>query len=127
VEAFVVNWPWERKTEAAPKGPSRPAAGERYEGPVTYTTDPLIGRAGYYALDDVKTDKGGENLHQIKEPHVMLTWVDEAPGDDEDGSGHFIVADPDKPYFVQLPPHLDENLVPIESDVQATSGVRIGG
>jgi hypothetical protein len=104
-------------------GSSRPAAGERYDGPLTYTTDPQIGRPGYYALDEVTAHKEGENTHSIKEPHVMLTWVDEAPEDPNDGSGHFIISDMEKPYYSHLPPHLDENLVPLAAIVQGTSKV----
>jgi len=56
-----------------------------------------------------------------------LTWVDDASHDEEDGSGHFIVADPDQPYYSHLPAHVDSNLVELEAKVKGTSAVTAGG
>lgn len=93
--------------------------GSTWNGPAAYSTDPHIGRPGYYAL----TEDGQE----ILEPHVMLTYVDEAPGNDEDGSGHYEVADLDKPYFSHQPMNLNPNVVPLEARATTTSDVAVGG
>lgn len=89
-----------------------------YKGPLTWTTDPEIGRPGYYALE--------EDGRTLMDPHVLLTWVDQAPGDAEDGSGYFYVADPDRPYFTHHPPHVDENFVELSAEAEGTGGVDIG-
>jgi hypothetical protein len=99
--------------------PAEHEPGSVWEGPATYTTDPHIGRAGYYALTDDGTT--------ILEPHVMLTYVDEAPRDEEDGSGHYEVADPNEPYFSHCPMALNPNVVPLEAQATTTSSVSVGG
>jgi len=97
----------------------RTMVGNPWEGYACYSTDPQIGRPGYYALeDDGKT---------IREPHVMLTWVDEAPGDDDDGSGHYEVANMDVAYHIQLPPSLNPNTVDLEATVVTKSELSAGG
>jgi hypothetical protein len=115
------------------KRSSRPAAGSTYEGPVTYTTDPQIGgQPGYYALAEPQTfdheDGTTTNLHPILEPPLRLTWIDDAPHDEEDGSGHFVVAADDEPYYSHMPSHIamQRNLVQLEATVRGTSGVSAG-
>lgn len=94
------------------------AWGQKWEGLTTYTTDPEIGRPGFYALED-----DGHTLH---DPVVMLSWIDEAPDDEEDGSGHFIVANPDDPYYSHRPPHLDDpRYVELEAQARGTGGVSV--
>lgn len=56
--------------------------GQHYDGPVTYCDDyALVPRPGFYATD-------GRNVNR----HLRLVYVDDAPGDPDDGSGHFEVA-----------------------------------
>ncbi len=99
-----------------------PRPGEVWEGLTTYTTDPHIGPPGYYALKD--------DGHTV-DTSLRLTWVDEAPHDEEDGSGHFIVSlssrKKDHPYYSHLPAHVDFHLVELESRVTGTSEVVAGG
>ena len=97
----------------------RSLTGSVWEGFACYSTDPQIGRPGYYALND--------DAMTIREPHVMLTWVDDAPGDDDDGSGHYEVADMDVAYHIQLPPSLNPNTVDLSTEVHTTSDVAGGG
>lgn len=58
--------------------------GSRYDGPAAYCDDyALVPRPGFYALD-----KTGKNVNR----HVRLIYVDDAPGDPDDGSGHYEIA-----------------------------------
>jgi hypothetical protein len=58
--------------------------GDRYDGPACYCTDySLVPRPGFYALDAT-----GKRVN----PHVRLVYVDDAPGDPNDGSGHYEIA-----------------------------------
>jgi hypothetical protein len=98
-----------------PQGPSH---GDTWTGPTMWTTDPHIGRPGYYAL----SPEGA-----ILDPPVMLTWVDEAPGNDEDGSGHFVVST-EEPYFSHLPESINPaspRVVNLEAHTHGTGGVSI--
>src|SRR5438105_3163460 len=102
----------------ASQSTAAPAAGQKWTLPLTYTTDPEIGRPGYYGLD-----KEGRALH---DPVVMLTYIDEAPGNDEDGSGYWVVADPSQPYFSHAPHHEVSRFVNLEAQVKGTSSVSGG-
>lgn len=63
----------------------KPRPGTPYDGPVAYNDGPDVGHVpGYYALTD-----GGK---QLRAPLVRCCWVDHAPGDDEDGAGHYEIA-----------------------------------
>lgn len=104
--------PWQKdKGRAA-------AWGQKWDGPAAYSTDPIIGRPGFYALD--------EDGRQLLDPAVMLTYIDEAPGNDEDGSGHYIVVNPDEPYYTHRPPHLDDpKYVELAATVEGVGGVSV--
>jgi len=52
--------------------------GKRFDGDVCRADHPRHG-AGYYAVG-----KNGPNFR------IPLRWVDEAPGDPDNGSGHFV-------------------------------------
>ena len=97
---------------------SRPAAGTRWNGPLCYNTDPEIGRPGFYGLDE----EGKMTL----DPPVLLTHVDEAPGDPEDGSEHWVVADEDKPYYSHAPNEPLARTVELQSEVAGEGGVNVG-
>lgn len=105
-----------RRTEGA----SRPAAGQAWIGPLTFTTDPEIGRPGYYALEaDGRT---------LIDPPLLLTHVNVDPTNEDDTRDVYLVADPDQPYHITLPPHLNPpNIVDLESQVHGTSEVTTGG
>lgn len=98
---------------------SRPAAGSVWAGPRTYTTDPEIGRPGYYALED--------DGRTLVDPPILLTCVNVHPEDEEDTEDLYIVANPEEPYHAQLPPHLNAGVVALEATVQGTSEVTPGG
>jgi hypothetical protein len=62
-----------------------PKPGTVFDGLVTYCHDySLVEKPGYYAL--------GEDGKQLQKPLLRLTWVDDAPGDEDDGSGHYEVS-----------------------------------
>lgn len=62
----------------------RQRRGQRYDGPACYTDDyALVGRPGFYALDPT-----GKKVNR----RLRLVYVDDAPGDPTDGSGHYEVA-----------------------------------
>lgn len=59
--------------------------GRRYAGPAAYCDDyTLVPRPGFYAL------KGDGK--SFRRPLLRLVWVDDAPGDPEDGAGHYEAA-----------------------------------
>lgn len=61
-----------------------PRPGEVWRGHACYSDDySLVDRPGFYALDET----GKKVL-----PKIRLTWVDCAPGDDQDGSGFYEVS-----------------------------------
>lgn len=97
---------------------NRPAGGSVWYGPLCYSTDPEIGRPGFYGLD--------EEGHMTLDPPVLLTHIDEAPGDPDDGTGHWIVADPNEPYFSHAPYQPEARLVDLESSVAGEGGVNVG-
>lgn len=115
-----MNWlskmlgPKPGNTYPEPK-PENPKPGETYTGLLTYTTDPVIGRPGYYALDDDS---------KLLDPPVMLTWVDEDPTNEENINGHYVVVDPEQPYYSHHPVHTGPpNMVGFETHAQTTSNV----
>lgn len=66
-------------------GNKRPRPGYVWEGPACYTDDyTAVQRPGFYALTE-----DGKNLIQ---PPLRLVYIDDAPGDPTDGSGHYEVA-----------------------------------
>lgn len=102
----------------APGVTAAPAAGDIWDGLFCYTTDPVHGRPGYYALeDDGKT---------VVNPPVLLTHIDLAPGDDHDGRGVWVVVDVEEPYFSHAPAHERGNYVNLEANVKGTSAVTGG-
>ena len=87
-----------------------PRPGSRYFGPVAYCDDySLVGRPGYYAL----TSDG----KAVRKPLLRLVYVDDAPGDPDDPSGHYEVAGPKDP--VQRP----GRIVALRADLEGSAGV----
>src|SRR6185503_7344112 len=88
--------------------------GDRYDGPAAYCDDyALVPRPDFYALDP--TCK--------KVTKQRLIYVDDAPGDPEDGSGHYEIAGRRDP--VQRPGERIVSLGPVvvESHAELTPGV----
>ncbi len=94
-------------------------AGTRYDGPATYCDDyAAVPRPGFYALH-VERDGSARRIN----PRLRLVYVDDAPGDPDDGSGHFEVAGKRDP--VQRPGErvVDLGPVVVESHAELTPGV----
>ena len=101
------------------KEPSRPAAGSVWTGFKTYTTDPVIGPPGFYALED--------DGYTLVHPPLALTVVNVNPDDPKDERDLTLVAHPDEPYYPQLPPHLNPpNAVELEANVRGTGNLMVG-
>ena len=79
-------------------------AGQPFSGHACWTDDySIVPRPGYYAL----TDDGKQIL-----AHVPLVYVDDAPGDHLDGSGHYEYAGPkDQPQRQGNPVALEAHAV----------------
>ncbi len=96
--------------------------GDTYEGPLAIFDDESVdGVHGYYALDE----DGKELLEQAGKP-VRLMQVDLAPGDDEDGSERYVVADKNDPS--QQIPSEGNGVVELEPDnVKGKTDTGLGG
>lgn len=95
---------------------SAPPAGMLWTGPAAYTMDySIVDKPGFYAL----TEDGKE----FRRPLVRLVMVDDAPGNDEDGSCHLEVASSSDP--AQM--HRGLRVVSLSTEVEGTSDVAAGG
>ncbi|MBI3936411.1 MAG: hypothetical protein HY323_05495 [Betaproteobacteria bacterium] len=86
--------------------------GDRYDGPVAFTDEDGYKRLplGYYALT-----RDGKSLRR---PLLRLVWVDDAPGDPDDGSGHYEVA------HRSDPPVKAGRIVPLQSHMTGKGSVQ---
>lgn len=81
----------------------KPKAGSRWNGPSAYCHDyQLVEKPGYYALED-----DGKTFLKIMGDLVRLTYVDDAPGVEDDGTGHYEVASKTDPVARQGPVTVD--------------------
>ncbi len=95
--------------DESPPGPKGPQEGDRYDGPAAYCADyGLVPRPGYYALSE-----GGKTL----DAGLRLVYVDDAPGDHLDGSGHYEVASESDPIAKQ------GTIVALEAHSEGNAGV----
>lgn len=92
-------------------------AGKRYEGPAAWCDDyTAVPRPGFYALTP-----DGKNILA----DVPLVCIDEAPGDPDDGSCHYVYAGPhDYPQrSADGTPIRRGDTVPLEVDAEGQTGV----
>jgi hypothetical protein len=88
----------------------KPRAGTRWYGPAAYCTDyALVPRPGYYALSD--------DGKQLRKPLLRLVCVDDAPGDNKDGSCHYEVAGKNDPVQRQ------GKVVKMKARLEGTAGI----
>lgn len=59
------------------------------EQQVAWFPDEKAYRIVRHKTETVKLADGSEHSFEVAEPGALVTWVDDAPDDPEDGAGHF--------------------------------------